>query len=87
MKYVYKPTGVCSREISFDMENGIITNIEFVGGCPGNLKMISKILNGWKAEDIIKMCQGNLCGMRNTSCADQLTKAIENALEKEKSCC
>ena len=59
MKYIYKPTGVCSKEISFDIEKGIVTNIQFIGGCPGNLKMISKILNGWKAEDIIKMSQGN----------------------------
>lgn len=87
MKYVYNPTGVCSREISFDIENGIITNIEFVGGCPGNLKMISKILDGWRAEDIIKTCQGNLCGMRNTSCSDQLAKAVENALKRDKSYC
>lgn len=69
------------------MENDIITNIQFVGGCPGNLKMISKILNGWKAEDIIKMCKGNLCGMRTTSCSDQLASAIESALEKDKSYC
>lgn len=87
MKYVYKPIGVCSREISFDIENSIITNINFIGGCPGNLKILSKILSGWQAEDIIKMCQGNLCGMRNTSCADQLAKAVESALEEEKSYC
>lgn len=87
MKYIYKPNGICSREISFDIDNQIITNIEFVGGCPGNLKMISKILNGWKAEDIIKMCTGNTCGIKSTSCADQLAKAVAEALEKEKSCC
>lgn len=87
MKYTYKTNGVCSKEISFDIEQGIVTNIHFVGGCPGNLKMISKILNGWKAEDIIKMCQGNLCGIRNTSCSDQLAKAVEKAKEEEKSYC
>lgn len=87
MRYVYKPIGVCSREISFDLDNGIITNINFIGGCSGNLRMISKILNGWKAEDIINITSGNLCGNRNTSCADQLSLAVVEALKKEKSCC
>lgn len=87
MKYIYKPVGVCSKEISFDINKGIITNIQFVGGCPGNLKMISKILEGWKNEKIIKACRGNLCGVKNTSCADQLAKAVELAFEKEKNCC
>lgn len=87
MHYTYKTRGVCSHEISFDLNNGLVTNINFIGGCPGNLKMISKILDGWKIEDIINMCKGNLCGNRNTSCADQLTKALEEVLEKEKSYC
>ena len=87
MRYVYKPVGVCSKEISFEIDKGVITNIHFIGGCPGNLKMISKILDGWKAEEIIKMCQGNTCGMRSTSCSDQLSKAVEKALEEEKSYC
>lgn len=84
MNYNYKTNGVCSREISFDLNNGIVTNINFVGGCPGNLKMISKILDGWKIEDIINMCKGNICGIRNTSCADQLALALEKILEEEK---
>ena len=50
MHYTYKTTGVCCREISFDLNDGCVTNIEFIGGCPGNLKMISKILDGWKKE-------------------------------------
>lgn len=87
MHYTYKTKGVCSREISFDIDNDIVTNINFEGGCPGNLKMISKILDGWKKEDIIKMCKGNLCGMRNTSCADQLATALVEIETKEKSCC
>lgn len=85
MRYTYKTTGVCSKEISFDIKAGIVTEIKFIGGCPGNLKMISKILNGWKIEDIIKMCKGNLCGSKNTSCADQLALALEKSLNKEKS--
>ena len=87
MKYTYRPTGVCSREIHFDLENGKIYNIEFVGGCPGNLKMISKLLEGYEAEEIIKVCSNHLCGMRNTSCADQLSLAVKEALEKEKVAC
>ena len=87
MKHIYKTNGVCSREISFEISDGKVTNINFAGGCPGNLKMISKILDGWKIEDIIEMCKGNLCGARNTSCADQLAKALEKILEEEKTCC
>lgn len=87
MHYTYKTNGTCSREISFDINDEIVTNISFIGGCPGNLKMISKILDGWKKEDIINMCKGNLCGMRNTSCADQLAKALEEVNEKEKNYC
>lgn len=85
MRYTYKTTGTCSKEISFNIDNNIVTDIKFIGGCPGNLKMISKILDGWKIEDIINMCKGNLCGMRNTSCADQLSKALEEVQNKEKS--
>jgi len=85
MNYTYKTNGTCSKEISFDINNDIVTNITFIGGCPGNLKMISKILDGWKIEDIIKMCKGNICGFRNTSCADQLALALEEVENKEKS--
>ena len=87
MHYTYKTKGVCSREISFDLKDGVVTNINFVGGCPGNLKMISKILDGWKIEDIINMCKGNLCGSRTTSCADQLANALEEIKEKDKTYC
>ena len=83
--YTYRTNGTCCREISFDINDDIVTNIQFVGGCPGNLKMISKILDGWKVEDIIKMCKGNLCGVRNTSCCDQLAVALEKVENKEKS--
>ncbi len=84
MKYEYKTNGVCSKKITFDIEDDKVFNISFEGGCPGNLKMISKILNGWKIEDVISMCKGNLCGMKQTSCADQLAKSLEKVLEEEK---
>lgn len=83
----YETSGVCSRKISFDLEDDKIYNIHFEGGCPGNLKMLSKILDGWDANKIVDMCKGNLCGNRNTSCADQLSKAIEKALEDKKIGC
>lgn len=84
MNYSYNTKGTCSRKIDFRIEDGKIYDISFEGGCPGNLKMISKILNGWEIEDVIDMCKGNICGMRNTSCADQLAQALIKVLESEK---
>ena len=78
MKYRYRPSGVCSSEITFDIEGGKVTNINFVGGCNGNLKAISKLLEGQKVEYIIEKLEGNTCGRRNTSCADQLVQALKN---------
>lgn len=79
MKHVeYIPTGVCSKKIIFDIDdNGLISNMRFEGGCNGNLKAISKLCEGQKAENIKNILAGNTCGFRNTSCADQLSKAIE----------
>ena len=69
--------------ITFDLgENNVVTNIAFTGGCNGNLKAISKILDGWKAEDIINKCLGNTCGFKSTSCADQLAKALQEATKQ-----
>lgn len=77
MTYTYKTNGSCSTEIKFDKdENGIITNISFTNGCPGNLRAISKILNGKSAEEIHALLAGNLCDRRPTSCADQLAQAV-----------
>ena len=64
------------------IENGIISNVEFQGGCNGNLKAISRLVNGKRAEEIASVLAGNTCGMKNTSCADQLSKAIEEALKE-----
>ncbi|MBO5870617.1 MAG: TIGR03905 family TSCPD domain-containing protein [Clostridia bacterium] len=73
--------GVCSRSISFDIdENHIITNISFVGGCNGNLKGVSALCEGMKAEEVIKRCKGIRCGFKTTSCPDQLACALEEAL-------
>ena len=80
MQINYKTQGTCARSITFDKdENGKITNISFEGGCNGNLKAISKLCDGMKAEEIVAKLKGNLCGMKSTSCADQLARAVEEA--------
>jgi len=84
MKYVYKTRGTCSVEISFDINDNIITNISFLGGCNGNLKAISKLLEGQTVEYIEDKLKGNLCGNRGTSCADQLAIAVRKAYDEQK---
>lgn len=81
MKYSYKTRGTCSSQITFDISDGIITNVVFIGGCNGNLKAISKLVEGKDAAEIASLLGGNTCGMRPTSCADQLSRAIREALE------
>ncbi|MBQ8293065.1 MAG: TIGR03905 family TSCPD domain-containing protein [Bacilli bacterium] len=84
MKHIdYQTAGVCARLISFDLkDDNTITNLVFTGGCNGNLKAISKLLEGTKAEDAIRILKGNTCGPRSTSCADQLSKALAEAIEQ-----
>ena len=84
MKYTYKTKMVCSQEISFDINGDVITNISFVGGCNGNLKAISKVLDGWTVEQIDAKLKGNTCGVRPTSCADQLCLAVRKAYDEQK---
>ncbi len=79
MRYSYKTRGTCSMQINFDINNDIITNIEFIGGCNGNLKAISKLVDGMTADEIAEKLAGNTCGMKSTSCADQLAKAVMEA--------
>ena len=81
--YTYRPRGVCASQIRFDLEDGKLHNIAFTGGCNGNLKAIGKLVEGKDARDIAAILRGNDCGGRGTSCADQLTKAIESALRQE----
>ena len=83
--YIYTPKYVCSREIRFGLEGGRVHNLRFIGGCDGNLKAIGKLLEGREAEEAIRLLKGNDCGGRGTSCADQLARALEEALEQEKS--
>lgn len=81
MKYTYKTKGTCSREIEFELENGIIKNVSFQGGCNGNLKGVSALVEGKNAEDVIKTLEGIKCGFKSTSCPDQLATALKEALK------
>lgn len=83
MRYKYRTRGVCSGEISFDLEGNVVTNVSFVGGCNGNLKAISKLVDGMTVEQIEEKLKGNTCGMRRTSCADQLAVAVRQAYDSE----
>lgn len=80
MKYSYKTNGTCSSLITFEINDGIIDNLVFTGGCNGNLKAISKLVNGRNASEVADTLRGNCCGPRSTSCADQLARAIDEAL-------
>lgn len=82
MKYTFRPKGVCAMQIEFEMENNIVKNVEFMGGCNGNLKAISKLVEGMPAEDIIKKLEGNTCGFKSTSCADQFALALKQAISE-----
>ena len=81
MEYTYKPKNVCPMEIKFDIEGNVITNIRFNGGCNGNLKAISTLVDGWTVEQIEEKLAGNTCGRRPTSCADQLSIAVREAYD------
>lgn len=81
--YTYTPRGVCSRQISVDLEGDTIKEVSFVGGCDGNLKAISKLVRGQKVDDVVALLGGNTCGRRPTSCADQLTCALREAQATE----
>ena len=80
MKYSYKTQGTCSQAITFDLDDGIVTNVQFYGGCNGNTQGVAKLVDGMKAEDIIAKLEGIQCGFKGTSCPDQLSKAIRQAL-------
>ena len=73
----YKTKGVCAREINLEVENDTIESVEFVGGCNGNLQGISKLVQGMKIKDAITKLEGIHCDGKNTSCPDQLAKALE----------
>lgn len=82
MNFTFKTRGVCASTITFDLTDGIVSGVSFVGGCNGNLKAISRLVEGMNAEKLIEILKGNKCGFKSTSCADQLAIAIESALNE-----
>ena len=83
MHFNYKTKGTCSQFISLDINDGVVTNVQFLGGCDGNLKAIPALVDGWTAEDIASRLKGIQCGMKPTSCGDQLARAVHAAREAE----
>ena len=79
MSYEYKTQGTCSQRIFFDVEEGKVKNVQFVGGCNGNLKGIAALVEGMDVADVIARVEGIRCGMKATSCPDQLAKALKEA--------
>lgn len=77
MEISYKTKGVCSRLINIEVQDGIVTKVKFDGGCNGNTKGISALVEGMKVEDVINRLEGIKCGFRDTSCPDQLVKALK----------
>ena len=73
----FSPRGVCAMKIDFDIEDGKLYNVKFIGGCNGNLKAIGKLIEGKDAKEVADILRGNDCNMKGTSCADQLAKAID----------
>lgn len=80
MTYTYTPKGVCSRRMTVELEDGIIRSVQVEGGCNGNLQGISRLVVGMTARDAIARMKGIRCGFRPTSCPDQLSQALEQAL-------
>ncbi len=79
MTYSYKPSGVCSRNISFEIDEGKVKNVKFSGGCSGNTQGLSALVEGMDKDEVIKRLSGIRCGFKGTSCPDQLAKAIREA--------
>jgi len=80
MTYTYRPKGVCAQKMTVEVEDGIIKNAEVLGGCNGNLQGICALIRGMRAEDAIERMRGIRCGFKPTSCPDQMSKALEEAL-------
>ena len=80
MKTTYKPKGTCSNLIEIDTQDGIIGDVKFTNGCPGNLLAISKLVKGMKVSEAIERLDGIKCGNKKTSCADQLAQALKTVL-------
>ena len=82
MKYIYEPQGVCSMQMIFDIEGNTVKDLQIIGGCPGNTIGVSKLVVGRTVDEVIEMLKGIPCGMRGTSCPDQVARALEEYKEK-----
>ena len=82
MQYEYKTKGTCSQRILFEIENDTLMNVQFIGGCNGNLKGIGSLVEGMSVDEVISRLEGTTCGMKTTSCPDQLAAALKQAKEK-----
>lgn len=83
MQYVYNTTGTCSKQILLDVEDGVINNVRFIGGCNGNLQGIAALVKGRKFEDVIETLEGISCNGRPTSCPDQLATALKAIMQNK----
>ena len=83
MAYQYRTKGVCARNITFDIVDGKVTDVRFEGGCNGNTKGISSLIDGMPVEEAIRRMEGIKCGFKSTSCPDQLAKALKEVLDKQ----
>lgn len=81
MTYEYTPRGVCSRKMIFEIEDGILKDIQIIGGCSGNLQGISSLVKGMPVDEVIARLEGINCGFKGTSCPDQLAQALKKATE------
>ena len=82
MQYEYKTFGTCSQRILFEVEGDIVKNVQFIGGCNGNLKGIGSLVEGMKVDEVISRLAGTTCGMKETSCPDQLARALKASKEQ-----
>ena len=82
MQFEYKTSGTCSREILFEIEDGKVKNVQYIGGCNGNTQGVAKLANGRKVDEVISLLKGIRCGFKTTSCPDQLAQALTEAKTK-----
>ena len=82
MQYEYKTKGTCSQRILFEINNGKVENVQYIGGCNGNLQGISRLVEGMDVETVIQKIEGIHCGMKPTSCPDQLAKALKEVYKE-----
>jgi len=80
MRVTYKPKQVCAKEIKFELEGNVVKNVEFIGGCPGNALGMVQLIQGMEVDSVIEKLQGILCRHRDTSCPDQLAKALKEQI-------